>query len=96
MPKDHHSNLLDKSEYKMILGSDIREGDKIVHDAGVILVNKVSLGSHAGSVIFGNYISILGHWYNYPEDPSPVHFWSYRDKPEVRLLLSYYQRSILG
>lgn len=72
-------------KYEIVLSKDLKIGDIIIHNGGIILINQIYMCIGAGSFDFGEYISVKAtNCGTYPSD-GLFDFWLYRELPVVKV-----------
>mgnify|MGYP003396224233 CR=1 FL=1 len=74
------------NNYEIVLGKDLKIGDVIVHNCHKIIITNVSPGKGAGSIDFGEYISIKAiHPTSWNPFKKNLEFWTYNNCPLVKI-----------
>jgi hypothetical protein len=73
----------DNTQYKIVLGKDLKVGDIVVHKNERVLLTSVSEGGGSGSFDFGTYVPIKAEKLTGQEGYLTVDFWTFVDCPTI-------------
>lgn len=85
VPNVSIKNLKPEGEtYIIVKGSELRNGDTIIHRGNRFTIEVCGPGHGAGSLDFGEYVWIEGSFSAHVNSPEPKTFWLYENSPIVK------------